>query len=238
MEQEIIFNEHNKQEYPPMHTLGMNTSSIIKRVVLCIVLVMMAYSVCAQQRMYPIPKSNLKENKFDKKLSLGFGIDTAYKFVYQVEPSFTSEFCLTYDSIHKSLLLSKSKSKIGYAIWNGESKKARKKRLSTYRLPVDEAFVDSLQSMFVAIINSVSPDSRNYGLDGTTYLFYLPTDPYTVADTWVPYEETNCGRAVRLMEQICDAVEKQDRASVEQLREEIIALTTVFRSLPAVFYVH
>lgn len=237
MEQEPIINEHNKQEYPPMHTGGMNTSIIIKRVVLCIVLVMMAYSVSAQQRMYPIPKANLVENKFDKNLSIGFGIDTAYKFVYLVEPSFTTEYCITYDSINKSLLLCKSKSKIGYAIWNGESNKARKKRLSVYRLPIDDAFVDSLQSMFCAIISSASPDSKRNGLDGTSYLFYLPTDIYTVADTWEPDEESNCGRAVRLMEQLCETVEKQDKAAAEQLREEIIVLAAVFRSLPAVFYV-
>lgn len=229
MEQEPILNEHNKQEYPPMHTAGLNTSSIIKRMVLCIVLLIMAYSVSAQQRMYPIPKNQLKENKFDKKLSRGFGIDNAYKFVYQVEPSFTTEYCLSYDSINKSLLLCKSKSKIGYALKKGESKEARKKRVSTYQIPVDDAFVDSLQSMFCEIINSASSDCKKEGLDGTSYLFYLPTDIYTVADTWEPDEESNCGRAVRLMEQLCEAVEKQDSAAVEQLREEIMDLTAVFR---------
>lgn len=238
MEQAPILNEHNKQEYPPMHKGGLNTTLIIKRIVLCVVLVIMAYSVGAQERMYPIPKDNLKKNNLDKKLSLGFGIDTAYKFVYQVEPSFTTEYCLTYDSINKSLLLCKSKSKIGYVLGNGESKKERKKRLKYYRLPVDEAYVDSLQSLFCAITKSASPDSRRLGFDGTSYLFYLPTDIYTVADAWSPYEESNCGRTVRLMERLCKAVEKQDKAAVEQLREEIIALTAVFRSLPTVFYVH
>lgn len=28
MEQETLLNEHNKQEYPPMHTAEMNTSLI------------------------------------------------------------------------------------------------------------------------------------------------------------------------------------------------------------------
>ena len=69
-------------------------------------------------------------------------------------------------------------------------------------------------------------------------MFYLPTDIYTVEDVWEPYEDSNCGRAVRLMERLCEAVEKQDKAAAEQLREEIIALTAVFRSLPTVFYVH
>ena len=234
MEQQNI----NKQKCPPMHTDGLNTALIIKRIVLCIVMFFMAYSVGAQQRMYPIPKANLQEWKFNKKLPLGFGIDTAYKFVYQVEPSFTTEYCMTYDSINKSLLLCKSKSKIGYALWNEESKKARKKRLTYYRLPIDEAYVDSLRSMVCAIITSASPDSRRTGFDGTSYLFYLPTDIYTVADTWEPYEDTNCGRAVWLMERLCDAIEKQDKVAAEQLREEIIALTAVFRSLPTVFYVH
>lgn len=234
MEQEPVLNAHNKDEYPPMHT----ASLIMKRIVLCVVLIILANSAAAQRRMCPIPKANLKENKFDKRLSLGFGIESAYKFVYLVEPSFTTEYCLTYDSINQSLLLCKSKNKIGYAIGNGESKKARKKRLSTYRLPIDEDFVDSLQSMFCAIINSASPDSRRLGFDGTSYLFYLPTDIFTVADAWSPYEESNCGRAVKLMERLCEAVEKQDKAAAEQLREEIIALTAVFRSLPTVFYVH
>lgn len=238
MEQEPILNEHNKQEYPPMHTAGLNTSLIIKRIVLCIIMVFMAYSVGAQQRMYPIPKANLQGNKFDKKLPFGFGIDTAYKFVYQVEPPFTAEYCMTYDSINKSLLLCKSKSKIGYAILNGESKKARKKRLTYFRLPIDEAYADSLQSMFCEIIRSASPDSRRSGFDGTSYLFYLPTDIYTVADVWEPYEDSNCGRAVRLMERLCEAVEKQDKAAAEQLREEINVITAVFRSLPTVFNVH
>ena len=238
MEQEPILNEHNKQEEPRMHTGGMDIYLILKRLVIYILFFVTTLSAVAQKRMYPIPKANLQENKFDKKLSLGFGIDTAYKFVYHVEPPFTTEYCMTYDSINKSLLLCKSKSKMGYAVWNGESRKAKKKRLSTYRLPVDEAFVDSLQSMFCAIISSASPDSRRSGFDGTSYLFYLPTDIYTVVDVWEPYEESNCGRAVRLMERLCEAVEKQDKSVIEHLREEIIALTTVFRSLPTVFYVH
>ena len=238
MEHQPVLNVHNKEEYPPMHTAEKNTSLIIKRIILCVVMVFMSYSVNAQERMYPIPKDNLKKNNFDKKLSLGFGIDSAYKFVYLVEPSFTTEYCLTYDSINKSLLLCKSKSKIGYALGNGESKKERKKRLKYYRLPVDEAYVDSLQSLFCAITKSASPDSRRSGLDGTSYLFYLPTDIYTVADAWSPYEESNCGRTVRLMERLCKAVEKRDNAAAEQLREEIVALTAVFRSLPTVFYVH
>lgn len=238
MEHQPVLNVHNKEEYPPIHTGGADTSLIIKRIILCVVMVFMSYSVNAQERMYPIPKANLKECKFDKKLPLGFGIDSAYKFVYLVEPSFTTEYCLTYDSINKSLLLCKSKSKIGYALGNGESKKERKKRLKYYRLPVDEAYVDSLQSLFCAITKSASPDSRRSGLDGTSYLFYLPTDIYTVADAWSPYEESNCGRTVRLMERLCKAVEKRDNAAAEQLREEIVALTAVFRSLPTVFYVH
>lgn len=238
MEQEPFLNAHNKQEFSPMHTAGLNTSLILKRMVIYTLFFVITLSTIAQERMYPIPQATLKECKFDKKLPLGFGIDTAYKFVYQVEPSFTTEYCMTYDSINKSLLLCKSKSKIGYAVWNGENRKARKERLSTYRLPVDEAFVDSLQSMFCAIISSASPDSRRSGFDGTSYLFYLPTDIYTVADVWEPYEDSNCGRAVRLMERLCEAVEKQDKAAAEQLREEIIALTAVFRSLPTVFYVH
>ena len=221
-----------------MHTGRMDISIFLMRVVFYTLFFVITLSAVAQERMYPIPKANLKECKFDKKLPLGFGIDTAYKFVYQAEPSFTTEYCMTYDSINKSLLLCKSKSKIGYAVWNGESRKARKERLSTYRLPVDEAFVDSLQSMFCAVISSASPDSRRYGLDGTSYLFYLPTDIYAVADVWEPYEESNCGRAVRIMERLCEAVENQDKEVVEQLREEIIALTAVFRSLPTVFYAH
>ncbi|MBO7101170.1 MAG: hypothetical protein J6V98_04025 [Bacteroidales bacterium] len=234
MEQEPVLNAHNKEEYPPMHT----ASLIMKRIVLCVVLIILANSAAAQRRMCPIPKANLKENKFDKRLSLGFGIESAYKFVYLVEPSFTTEYCLTYDSINQSLLLCKSKSKIGYAIWNGESKKARKNRLLTYRLPVDEAYVDSLQSLFVAIIGSASPDAGKNGIDGTSYLFYLPTDIYNVASAWCPYEDSNCGRVVRVMERLCEAVEKKDNATVEQLREEIIALAVVFKSLPVVFYVH
>lgn len=234
MEQEPVLNAHNKDEYPPMHTAPL----IMKRIVLCVVLIILANSAAAQRRMCPIPKANLKENKFDKRLSLGFGIESAYKFVYLVEPSFTTEYCLTYDSINQSLLLCKSKSKIGYAIWNGESKKARKKRLSTYRLPIDEAFADSLQSLFVAIIGSASPDAGKNGIDGTSYLFYLPTDIYNVASAWCPYEDSNCGRVVRVMERLCEAVEKKDNATVEQLREEIIALAVVFKSLPVVFYVH
>ena len=236
MEQQPIINEHKKQDYPPMHTARMDISLILKRMVIYTLFFVITLSAVAQERMYPIPRAILQENKFDKKLPLGFGIDTAYKFVYQVEPSFTTEYCMTNDPINKSLLLCKSKSKIGYALWNGESRKARKKRLTTYRLPVDEAFVDSLQSMFCAIISSASPDSRRYGLDGTSYLFYLPTDIYTVADVWEPYEESNCGRAVRLMERLCEAVEKQDKAAIGQLREEIIELAAVFRNLPEVYY--
>ena len=125
--QQPILNAHNKEEYPPMYAGGLVTVFIIKHIVLCIVMVVLAYSVNAQERLYPIPKANLKESKFDKTLSLGFGIDSAYKFVYLVEPSFTTEYCLTYDSINKSLLLCKSKSRIGSALGNGESKKEKKK---------------------------------------------------------------------------------------------------------------
>lgn len=127
MEQEPILNEHNKQEEPRMHTGGMDISLILKRTVIYTLLFVITLSTVAQERMYPIPQATLKECKFDKELPLGFGIDTAYKFVYLVEPSFTTEYCLTYDSINKSFLLCKSKSKIGYSRWNEESKKERKK---------------------------------------------------------------------------------------------------------------
>ena len=192
----------------------------------------------AQTRMYPVTKVSLQETNFDKLLSCGFNIDTAYKFVYYVWPSFTAEYCMTYDSKTKSLLLCKSKSKVGYSLTGKETKKARKKRLETYLLPVDDAFVDSLQSMFTAIINSASPDSQRSGLDGISYYFFMPTDINTVVSAWVPIDKSNCGRAVDIMERLCVAIEKKDNAATEQLREEIVALTAVFRALPAVYYVH
>lgn len=234
-EQQPIHKARNNHEDPEMYMQGKN---IIVFVVLYVVLCVLVNSGVAQQRMYPIPKANLRNSNFDKMLSQGFDIDSAYKFVYLVEPSFSTEYCLTYDSINKSLLLCKSKSKVGIALSKCENKRSRKKRLSTYRLPVDDAYVDSLQSMFCAIINSASPDFRRSGFDGTSFLFFLPSDIYTVADSWCPIDDSNCGRTVLLMERLCKAVENKDGATAEQLREEIHSLTALFRSLPAVYYDH
>ncbi len=233
MEQEVSFNICRMKAQSRS-----GTSVFLKRIVLCVAFFIVAFPVVGQTRMYPLSADWLKEIKFETKLPKGFGVDRAYKFVYLVCPIFSEEYCLTYDSIKRSLVLCKSKSKIGYALSKRESELARKMRVKSYLLPVDDEYVDSLQSLYCAILNAVSPNCRKTGLDGVSYYFYLPIDVYTVAFAWSPDEESNCGRTVRLMEQLCDAVEKHDLDAAEQLREEIVALTAVFRRLPPEFYVH
>ena len=233
MEQQIVLNEHSRQEEPLMHTSRNNTSLMTKCIVVFAVLFVMELPAVAQERMHPIPFANLQKSNFETKLSRGFNVEEACKFVYLVEPSFTTEYCMTYDAKRKSLVLIKAKDKIGYYVW-GEKK--GKNRTKTYRLPVEDAYVDSLQSMFCTIIKSASPDYGRYGLDGTSYLFYLPSDMKNVVDVWEPLEESNCGRVVSVMERLCEAVEKNDEEMIEQLREEIIELAAVFRALPEVYY--
>lgn len=233
MEQEFINNVYNKQEYLPMQKGNYNTSLFLKQIVFSFFCVVMTISVVAQERFSLIKKDRLERIEFEEVLPSGFGITKAYQFVYLVRPSFSEEYCMTYDSINKSLLLCKSKSRIGYVIGEDESKRARKKRLETYLLPIDDAYVDSLHSLYCAMINSASLVELNYGLDGVIYRFYLPTDIYTVAETWGGYlQQQNCGRVVQLMDRLCVAVETGNSDGAEQLREEIVALTAVFRSLP------
>ncbi len=202
--------------------------AILKSVLITALWVVAIHTAAAQERMSPLPSDWLRKIRFEQKCSQDFNIDQPCKFVYLVETAFSDIYCLTYDAETKSLLLSRQE---GDTVHN-----KRKVRVKRFLLPIDEAYVDSLQSMVAAILHAASPDCRRGGFDGVSHYFYLPSDTYHVADTWSPDEESTCGRTVNLMKRLCAAVEHNDKHAVEQLRNEIIATTALFRNLPAVYH--
>jgi len=66
MEQNTGFTACNTPESLSTHTGGLGAFVIIGRIVFCFVLVTVASSVGAQQRMCPIPETVLKESNFEK----------------------------------------------------------------------------------------------------------------------------------------------------------------------------
>ena len=222
MEQEIILNEHNKQEYPPMHTARIDTS-LIKRAFCVVLLLLYMGTLCAQDRMTP---AKFEQGREEKLYSI-FDIAESDGFAYLVDPAFSPDYCLTYDRESKSLILKQLKPRALYC----RRHRFSQRHTDIWKLSISDSLADSLIRMFAAVVLTSSWLSEQWGLDGVNYYFLInPGFSSKMASCWSPDENSNCRQAVDVVEKLGEAVRKNDREGAESLVGSISSVTNLFRN--------
>lgn len=184
-------------------------------------------ALCAQDRMIPSTRlyfGILRE--YEDKLHSFFDIDCADRFAYLSIPSFTPEYCLSYNKKEKSLILKQPNQNIWYIQYHPKEKF----RETQWKLSISDSLADTLQAMFVAVVLTSSYYGDTIlGEDGTTYQFILRTRSSMVAECWEPKDNSNCGQAVSVMEKLSKAVRENDSDGAESLIKDVSRIAQQFR---------
>jgi hypothetical protein len=224
------------------NTTIVGTSKVCRLTAFFATMLVLFLSAAAQDRMIPSrirTGGNLRG--YETALFKYFDVWNATGFAYLVEPSFSPEYCLTYDYKSKSLLLKKATKNIWYAKeWYKDElgEPSREIAVAIYRLAVSDSLADSLKALIgSAVITSSFMGDTVFGGDGVTYNFIIRPSFAMIAQCWSPKAHTNCGQAVAIMEKLCKAVEAGNNKDAESQINEIIRVTNIFRSFyPAGFH--
>ena len=207
-----------------------------RRATLCIFFVLASFCGVAQERMIPaLICDNSGSRGYETSLIELFNIGKASKFAFLVKPSFSPEYCLSYENKTQQLVLKEAASIVWKSqewYWGDPKERKPNKKIDIveYRLPFSKDMADSLQRMFVAaVLTSSFMGDTIMGFDGTTYEFIIQPGFSKVATCWSPDEGSNCGQAVAVMEQLCEAVKIGDKELAESLLEEIVRVANLFR---------
>lgn len=209
-------------------------SSNIRKIML-LLFAISSFNLLAQDRMTPARIwTNTLSRGYETSLINYFDIAEADNFACLVRPSFTGEYCLTYCKDTKSLKLKRaakniySEQKWGY---KDCSKKTQNKVVPSqeFLLVISDSLATSLSSMFTSIVlTSTNLQEKGLMMDGTTYQFIDWTGS-RVAECHSPSKDTNCGLAVHVIEELCDAILSNDNEKAENLISEVVRTTNVFR---------
>lgn len=98
-----------------------------------------------------------------------------------------------------------------------------------YEIKIDKTIADALFSLFTSAIYSASfMGDTSMIMDGCYYEFHIGNmyGGYTRS----PNTKSNCGRLVKIAEEVCRCVKNQDTAFLKSLLNEMYALTDIFVS--------
>lgn len=207
----------------------------IRKIVL-LLFAISSFNLLAQDRMTlaRIEMSTLSRG-YETSLINYFDIAKADNFACLVRPSFSGEYCLTYCKATKSLKLKRAAMNIYYEqkwYYKDCSKKERNKVVPSqeFLLVVSDSLATSLSSMFTSIVVT-STHLQNKGMmsDGINYQFIIRPGNSRVAECHSPSKDTNCGQAVNVIEELCDAISSSDNEKAENLINEVVRVTNIFR---------
>ncbi len=193
-------------------------------------------NLLAQDRMTPARIfMTTKLRGYETSLINYFDIAKSDNFACLVQPSFTGEYCLTYCKNTNSLKLKRAAKNIWYEQKWGFSKCSKKVRNKVvpsqeYLLVISDSLATSLSSMFTSIVlTSTNLQNSDMVFDGTQYKFVDRTGQ--VAKCHSPSKDSNCGQAVNLVNDLCEAILSSDNEKAENLITEIVRVTDIFRQL-------
>lgn len=224
------------------NTTIVGTSKVCRLTAFFATMLVLFLSAAAQDRMIPSEiRTGVRSRGYETALFEYFYLWDAHGFAYLVVPSFSPEYCLTYNYKSKSLVLKKATKSIYYTQewYNSERWKTNRKiNAAIYRLEISDSLADSLQALIVsAVITSSFMGDTVFGHDGETYKFIIQPSFAKIAQCWSPKASTNCGQAVAIMKKLCEAVEAGNNKDAESLINEIVRMTNIFRSFyPAGFH--
>jgi len=211
------------------------TLNNVKRLVILLFVFLTYNLVGAQDRMDPakIYMDNPSRG-YETSLFNYFNIAESDNFAFLVKPSFTGESCLTFDKKTNMLKLKRATRNIWYEQkWYDDRifrRLTRKKIVPSkvFLLNISDSLSTSLHELFQSVVLTSSFGNVIPGLDGVTYKFIL--NPYSkVAECWTPPQGSNCGQAVSVIEELCNAVVNSDSEKAEKLISEVERVTSLFK---------
>ena len=222
MKQEITLNEHNKQEYPPMHTAGFDTTLIAKMVSLCFVMILCVKISNGQE----VPVVNTSDSWHEKYLKLVddvFGINESVCFKFVARPSFDEEYGLYCNKNSKELVAVRAV----VQIWARQNQYMDSldnlvdTRLApmVYKMTVSDKVLESIKHLMCSVVET--PREKRIGFDGISYSFGSDCGGgvCNVQELWCPLGVM--GRIAFLQEEMCVALEFGDKWAVERLSNEM-----------------
>ena len=131
------------------NTTIVGTSKVCRLTAFFATMLVLFLSAAAQDRMIPSEiRTGVRSRGYETALFEYFDLWDAHGFAYLVVPSFTPEYCLTYNYKSKSLVLKKATKSIYYTQewYNSERWKTNRKiNAAIYRLEISDSLADSLQ---------------------------------------------------------------------------------------------
>ena len=199
---------------------------------LTVMLCLLTTCMYAQKRLEPEGSEYRLKNSYEGYLNTFLGKDNA---IYICAPSFSSEYCLSYDSKNSELVSTNPiEASVWYDYWYPKNYKSNRKvnneiKIREARLTIPKSVWIAIQRMLrSAVSTSMFDVSDDVGIDGTSYYFY---DSGNVASTWSPNKGSRCGQLVDVMDSCCHYVDIQSVDSIVALIPKMEEITRYFNSL-------
>ena len=192
-----------------------------------------ASEIHAQSRLTPASaltaKYEIKYRYYINKLLHQNDADFYY-FAFEIRPSFHGEsFC--FYNIQKEEVVYRIAKK---NIWYTRMKKnifpfSNNVKVTEYRCPLSKDIAEHFKQLFKAAVNSSSFLAERIGCDGVSYQIY--SGWCWSAECWSPDERTNCGKLVRILEEITEYTKENKPKEIEKMIPEVDELCKTFEAL-------
>lgn len=206
----------------------------IKRLIISLMVFLGSVMCHAQERMMPGKIATDLRRDYETSLMKSLGVGHG-DVVYLVKSSAEPEYCLYYDAQNKSLVYSKAEKNIwrkwcSFANMHGAKTQvevdAKRKKVT-----IDDEVAQALIRLYKAVIYTASYFGEDQGTDGEKYQFLLSRGNSSIAECRTPDGNSNCGKAVALMERLCVLVEDGNKEAVNQMLDEINQVIDTFEEL-------
>lgn len=219
----------------------------MKSIIIIIAAMLMGFAseIHAQSRLTPASaltaKYEIKYRYYINKLLHQNDADFYY-FAFEIRPSFHGESFCFYNIQKEEVVYRIAQRSIYYTnsnmINNNDSDKKKKKEIfpnsndvevTEYRCQLSKDIAEHLKQLFEAATISSSVLAKRFGCDGIMYQIY--SGNLWSAECWSPDERTNCGKLVRILEEITEYTKENKPKEIEKMIPEVDELCKTFEAL-------
>ena len=210
----------------------------MKRVLVCIVLLLCGLIINAQSRLYPSARRNyssILKDHYQRVDSLLLNGGDFNDFAFEIRPSFSGESGCWYDSKDSVLVLRTASKSIWYTFSSHTSTKNNNRFndfvVTEYRCHFSPEAIQKLRNLFIAATFSSSYLAQPLGADGVTYQIYIRGGMFT-AECWSPNDKnSNCGKLAAILTHLKTAIINNNPKDIDDLIPMVESLTQKFEDL-------
>jgi len=202
-----------------------------------------ASEIHAQSRLTPASaltaKYEIKYRYYINKLLHQNDADFYY-FAFEIRPSFHGESFCFYDIQKEEVVYRIAQRNIYYTnynmINNNDSDKKKEAfpnsndvEVTEYQCPLSKDIAEHFKQLFKAAVNSSSFLAERIACARVSYQIY--SGWCWSAECWSPDERTNCGKLVRILEEITEYTKENKPKEIEKMIPEVDELCKTFEAL-------